>query len=316
MAGAAEVSVLVTAYNRERYVGQAIESILAQSFEDFEVIVVDDQSTDRTVEIAKSYESDPRVHVVVNERNLGDYPNRNRAATLASGRFLKYHDSDDVMYSHCLSTMVTALRAEPGAAFALSSPKHWEGGPCPILSTPLMSYQREFLGYGMFSLGPAGALFRTDALRDLGGFPEAGLRSDLVFWLKACARVNVLLVPGDLFWYRVHPGQEFQKPTAASEYTAVVQELWSALTSPECPLSGEELEQAKRNLTYHVAKRVLFDIVAGRWRYAALRLRKCGIPFSVWPRYLRRAKRSRLAGTPLDKDGEYVVPPHMLKVGF
>jgi hypothetical protein len=316
MAGVPEISVLVTAYNREKYVGQAIESVLAQSFEDFEVIVVDDQSTDRTVEVAKLYEADPRVRVVVNERNLGDYPNRNRAAALASGKYLKYHDSDDVMYPHCLATMVAALRAEPRAAFALSSSRNWEGGPCPILSTPVMSYEREFLGHGMFSLGPACALFRTDTFRELGGFPEEGLHSDFRFWIKACARVNVILVPGDLFWYRVHAGQELQKPSAVFEHTAAVGELWSALTSPGCPLSGNDLEQAKKNLIYHITKRVLFDIVFGRWRHATLRLANCGIPLSVWPRYLRRAVRSQLAGTPLDEDGHYIVPPPIQKTGL
>ena len=112
MSAAPLVSVVMTAYNRERYVGAAIESVLAQTFADFELIVVDDGSVDRTVEVARQYEDDPRLRIVLNERNLGDYPNRNRAAALARGRFLKYHDSDDVMYPHCLSTMVGPLDAE------------------------------------------------------------------------------------------------------------------------------------------------------------------------------------------------------------
>ena len=182
------VSVLMTAFNRERYVAEAIESVLGQTFEDFELVVVDDASHDRTVDIARKYEADPRVRVVVNERNLGDYPNRNRAAALARGAFIKFHDSDDVMYPHCLAAMVEPLRAEPGAALALSSGWHWPGGPCPMLLTPRLAYQREFLGQGLFMCGPAGALIRTDVFRSLGGFPERGAASDYVFWLKACAR--------------------------------------------------------------------------------------------------------------------------------
>jgi len=189
------VSVLMTAFNRERYVAEAIESVLGQTFEDFELVVVDDASHDRTVDIARKYEADPRVRVVVNERNLGDYPNRNRAAALARGEFIKFHDSDDVMYPHCLAAMVEPLRAEPGAALALSSGWHWPGGPCPMLLTPRLAYQREFLGQGLFMCGPAGALIRTDVFRSLGGFPERGAASDYVFWLKACASVGVLLVP-------------------------------------------------------------------------------------------------------------------------
>ena len=115
------VSVLMTAYNREQYIAAAIESVLAQTFADFELIVVDDGSADDTVAAARSYEADPRVRVVVNERNLGDYPNRNRAAGLARGRFLKYHDSDDVMYPHCLATMLPLAR---------------RGAPCGLMRCP------------------------------------------------------------------------------------------------------------------------------------------------------------------------------------
>ena len=80
------VSVLMTAYNREKYIAEAIESVLASTFQDFELIIVDDCSRDHTVEIVRRYTSDPRLQVHVNEKNLGDYPNRNRAASLVQNR--------------------------------------------------------------------------------------------------------------------------------------------------------------------------------------------------------------------------------------
>jgi glycosyltransferase involved in cell wall biosynthesis len=98
------VSVLMTAYNRERYIASSIDSVLAQTFDDFELVIVDDGSSDGTVEIARRFaRQDRRVRVEVNDRNLGDYPNRNRAAALARGTLLKYHDSDDLLYPHCLA---------------------------------------------------------------------------------------------------------------------------------------------------------------------------------------------------------------------
>src|SRR5262249_37070597 len=161
------VSVLVTAYNREDFLRESIESVLAQSFTDFELIVSDDHSRDETVAIASDYaRRDRRVRVSVNAENLGDYGNRRQALSLARGRFAKYHDSDDVMYPHCLSVMVNALEAASSAAFALSGSQHWPGGPCPMLLTPKLAYEREFLGSGLFHLGPAAALFRTDAFRE------------------------------------------------------------------------------------------------------------------------------------------------------
>ena len=93
------VSVLTTDYNSEKHLAAAIESVLAQTMEDFELIVVDDCSTDRSVEIARLYENDPRVRIFINEENLGDYPNRKRAAFYASGKYIKYVDADDIHLS-------------------------------------------------------------------------------------------------------------------------------------------------------------------------------------------------------------------------
>src|SRR5262249_55877619 len=147
---------------------------------------------------------------------------------------------DDVMYPYCLEAMVGPMRAEPCAGAGLSHGKSWPGGPCPMLLTPRMAYQREFLAFGVFMCGPAGAIFRADVFASLGGFPDRGVASDTLFWAYACARVNVLLLPGDLFWYRIHPGQEFQSPHAEREYARVPGEMWRLLDSAECPLTSEE----------------------------------------------------------------------------
>ena len=235
------VSVLTTTYNRESYVASAIESVLAQTYRDFELVIVDDCSTDRTVEIARAYErADARVRVVVNEHNLGDYRNRNRAAELAQAPLLKYHDSDDLMYPHCLSVMVPMLLSEPRAGFGLSSGSRWSGGPCPMLLTPRMAYQREFFGEGVFFCGPAGAIFRTEVFRQLGGFIDEGVASDHLFWMRACKTIDVLLLPADLFWYRMHPAQQFQSARGQREYASVPGLIWRALHAPDCPLTHEE----------------------------------------------------------------------------
>src|SRR5262249_10669932 len=173
--GAPIVSVLVTSYNRERYIGASIESVLSQTFGDFELLVTDNCSTDATLEIARGYERiDRRIRVVVNERNLGQFGNRNRAAELARATLLKYHDSDDVMYPHCLGVMVTAMQTVPEAVIGLSAGRYWYGGPCPMLLTPRLSFQREFLGAGLFNQGPGSAIFRADAFRALGGWIDRG----------------------------------------------------------------------------------------------------------------------------------------------
>ena len=309
MVSTPQVSVLMTAYNRESFIASAIESVLAQTFSDFELLIVDDCSQDGTPDIARAYERlDSRIRVVVNERNLGDYCNRNRAADLARGALLKYHDSDDLMYPHCLSVMVPMLLSEPSAGFGLSRGGTWPGGPCPMLLTPRMAYQREFFGQGLFMCGPAGALFRAETFRKLGGFVDYGVPSDYLFWIRACMKVSVVLLPADLFWYRLHAAQEFQSAKGRREYARMAGMAWRALDTPECPLTPEEREQAKRNVAYATLQSMYLELKAGRWDIAWLRFRSAGLSPSDWVRYLRRPRRDRFAGTPLDAAGEYLIP--------
>jgi glycosyltransferase involved in cell wall biosynthesis len=298
------ISVLLTSFNREDYIAESIESVLAQSETDFELVISDDCSRDGTVAIINEYaKRDSRIRVSINERNLGDYANRRRVATLALGRFLKYHDSDDLMYRHCLATMVEPLEAEPRAAFALSGARGWPGGPCPMLLTPRLAYEREFLGAGLFQQGPASALFRADTFRALGGFPEVDYSGDYLFWLRACATVNVLLVPGDLFYYRVHAGQEIAKPASLAAYARGAAEAWRMLNSPECPLTGDALERGKRNFVFSQARGLYRLARAGRFRAAAVTAREIGLSAGEWMSYLRFPRRIATAGTPSARGG-------------
>jgi hypothetical protein len=303
------LTVVVTCYNRERYIGASIESVLASSLADFELLVLDDASTDGSVAVARSLAAlDRRVRVVVNERNLGQFGNRNHALEHVETAYLKYHDSDDLMYPHCLDTMVRLLEGEPRAGFALSAGRAWLGGPCPMLSTPRLSYQREFLGEGMFHCGPSGALFRTEVLKQLGGFPERGVASDFCFWLKACAVRPVLLVPADLFWYRIHPEQELRSAAAPRDYAVAQGDAWRALHSPDCPLEAEELVRAKRSCLFRLLRSSLRDIKSGQVGLAKLRLKSAGIRLADWIRYPPRPFRDPLAGAPLGADGSTPAP--------
>src|SRR5947209_14682770 len=158
------VSILTTAYNREAFIGDAIESALASKFEDFELIVVDDCSSDRTVEIAKRYTTDPRVRIFVNEKTLTDYANRNHAAQLARGHYLKYLDSDDVIYPHGLEVMVASMDKFPNAALGICRPPSPER-PYPIQISPEQAYREHFLERGLFAAAPSSSIIRADAFR-------------------------------------------------------------------------------------------------------------------------------------------------------
>lgn len=103
-----KVTVFIPVHNRENYICVAVNSILAQSFENFELVVVDDGSTDRTVEVLESY-SDPRLRIAHNPRNLGIPATRNRGLELARGEYIALLDSDDHSYPDRLARQVKFL---------------------------------------------------------------------------------------------------------------------------------------------------------------------------------------------------------------
>lgn len=104
-----KVTVLIPVYNREKYVASAIESILVQSFTDFELLLIDDSSTDGSVGILRSYTTDPRVRLVCNGDNLGEFKTRNKGIDLARGEYIAMLDSDDWAYPTRLKKQVAFL---------------------------------------------------------------------------------------------------------------------------------------------------------------------------------------------------------------
>lgn len=165
-----------------------------------------------------------------------------------------------------------------------------------MLLTPRQAYQREFLGFGLFMCGPSGALFRTAAFRELGGFEDFGTPSDTIFWIRACKRHAVLLLPGDLFYYREHGGQAFRAADVAREYANVQAHMWKALHDADCPLDAAELPFARRNLAFSTAKTVWRAVQNGDFGLAWHRATASGLTPVDWIRYLRPPRRSTLAG--------------------
>ncbi len=100
-------SIIIPTYNRAHIITKAIESVLSQSFQDFEIIIVDDGSEDKTIEFLQSYLSE-KVHCVL-QKNAGVCSARNHGARLAKGRYLIFLDSDDWLSENCLMLYWQAL---------------------------------------------------------------------------------------------------------------------------------------------------------------------------------------------------------------
>lgn len=206
------VSILMTAYNRQQFIAEAIESVLASTYQNWELIIVDDCSSDNTVTIAKSYTAiDNRTKLYINGKNLGDYPNRNYAASLASGDLMIYVDSDDKILKEGIENIVKCMMQFPKASFGMYSP--WPGIPYE-LSSPEAIYNH-FFKKPFLMMGPGGTIQRLSFFKHLNGYPEKyGPANDMYYNLKACCYSSIVILPFSFMYYRRHEGQQINDSTS------------------------------------------------------------------------------------------------------
>jgi glycosyltransferase involved in cell wall biosynthesis len=202
------VSVLMTSFNREAFIEESMYSVLNSSFTDLELIVSDDCSSDNTIEIVKKIASlDSRVKWHINEKNLGDYPNRNKVASIAKGKYIMYVDSDDTIQKDAIEFVVKHLNQNPNAQFSVIYP--FEDVVKPIVLTPKDSFRKHFFDKSFLNLGPGGVVFnRHFFISNLSYSEQYGPANDLYSHLKFASKGNVLLLPYRYLNYRIHDGQE------------------------------------------------------------------------------------------------------------
>lgn len=256
------VSVLMTAFNREKYIAEAIESVLASTFKNFELIIVDDCSKDETVEIARKYESlDHRIKIFVNEKNLGDYPNRNKAASYASGKYIKYLDSDDIMYEHCLQVMVNAIEQFPSAGYGLSCVADNQV-PYPKMLLPNEAYLENFNGLSHFDRAPGSSIINRQIFNELGGFSGERMIGDNELWLKISRTYPLVKFQVDLYWARTHKDQESNSNYAKAYNVLRKRIFFEAINHKDCPLSSKEKKQILRKLRLRNFKNIIINLLS------------------------------------------------------
>ena len=239
------VSVLMTAYNHEQYIGAAIASVLASTFADFELLIVDDCSRDTTLAIAQHYaRSDNRIHVFTNAHNLGDYPNRNQAAAYATGHYIKYLDADDLLYPQSLATFVYYMDHYPDAALGVSSYVVQHAGAFPLHFPPGAAFHYHFFTQGFLDCGPSGTIIRREVFEAQGGFSGKPMVGDTELWMQIAAAHPVLIVPPGLFFWRQHAGQESRAGEQGGVFLALtLPMIQEALQYPGVQLTEEEKQQ-------------------------------------------------------------------------
>jgi GT2 family glycosyltransferase len=162
-------SILLAVYNRENYVRQAVDSVLNQTFRDFELLAVDDGSTDKSAEILKSYGSKLKL---IQQRNQGPESARNAAAAVAQGQYLVYLDSDDFLLPFALETYDKVIRGTDSPPLLQGSVFFFQDGasqPQGSPADPIQIYKFKNYAAKTIPLSSNATVIRKSAFDAVGG---------------------------------------------------------------------------------------------------------------------------------------------------
>jgi len=214
---APRVSVCIPVYNGERYIGEAVESVLNQTKEDWELLVVDNNSSDHTVEIVRGYD-DARLRVFVNPTNLGSLGNFNRCVELSRGKYFVLLPHDDLLMPRMLETFCRVLDSDTEIGMAYSSYRlindaGLEIGTRIVSSTDKVMSSEEAISEFILHGNPVQcAMVRRRAFEELGSF-DVGLlvMSDIDMWCRIALsgrKVAYCGSPQNCFRVRADSGQQ------------------------------------------------------------------------------------------------------------
>lgn len=201
------ISVVMPCFNAESHLKTSIENVLSQTYENVELIIVNDGSTDRSLEILNEFNDKI---IIINQENFGPGPARNRGIEKASGQYIAFLDSDDYWELHCLQALYDALAGtEAGLSYC-----GWQnvGGPanrCQPYIPPDYEQGNKVESF-LRSAAPwpiHAALVKADILKDMGSFDEQWPTCmDYDLWLRIGTKYPIIRVEQVLAYYRHHGG--------------------------------------------------------------------------------------------------------------
>jgi glycosyltransferase involved in cell wall biosynthesis len=205
------VSVVIATYNCAGYVAQAIDSVLAQTYRDIEVLVVDDGSTDHTADVLAAYRGNPRVHLH-SQPNAGQTTAKNRGIRAASGDFVAFCDADDAWLPQKLAVQIPAFARNDriGVVYSRAAAIAPDGRRVPTepMRVPYVSgaITEQLFKFNLVPFGTA--VIRRACLNEMGDFDERyRMGIDWELWLRLSTRYEFLFVDELTYLYRIWPGQ-------------------------------------------------------------------------------------------------------------
>lgn len=203
--GTPKVSVLLTVYNGERYLAEALNSVLQQTFADFELIIIDDGSSDGTGTILATY-TDPRVIVHHNESNYGLVSALNRALSLARGEYVARMDADDVMLPTRLAKQVAYLdrHLEIGVLGTCMTLITEDSQACGTFE---VACDHEMIAWTLLfgsMLAHPTVMMRRALIEQVEGYQPDAIAEDIDLWARLVERTRFANLPDALLLYRQH----------------------------------------------------------------------------------------------------------------
>lgn len=204
------VSVLMSVYNGEAYLKEAIECILEQSFSDFEFLITDDCSTDRSWNILQEYaERDERIRLFRNETNLGLTKSLNRGLHLARGKYIARQDGDDIALGDRFQEQVTILEQQPQTVLVSCNLDLIDETGALLPHNIYRSCDPDLIPWYLLFLnylgGHSQVMFRRDIVLELGGYREDYRYSqDYELWSRLSRAGEIIILPKVLQLQRMH----------------------------------------------------------------------------------------------------------------
>lgn len=265
MPSASKVSVCIPTYQHASFLPTAIESVLRQTFEDFELIVVDNASTDKTQEVVTRYvKSDPRARYFRNASNLGMVGNWNRCLEYATGDYVKILCSDDVLDPECLQAAVEVLDSRPNVGLVTCGRQVVDAN-LGFLHVLQFSDQggvwsgSEAIRRSLEKLNPIGeptaVVFRRQ-LAARGFNPLVNQLADIEMWLHILQQADLYFDPRPLCQFRQHPNQCTQENVKS---LCVIEEEFVIVAGLESFL--------RRNYSKAFISKVRFLKALNAWRF-------------------------------------------------
>lgn len=246
------VSIVTPSYNTGRFIQATIESVLSQTYTDWELIIVDDCSTDHTDEIVKPYLVDKRIRYIKNETNSGAAVSRNRALREAKGKWIAFLDSDDLWEPTKLEKQL-AFMEENGYHFSYTNYIEIDEDSQP--NGRIVTGPKKITKCGMYNYCWMGCLtVMYDAtVVGLIQIEDIKKNNDYAMWLKVCRKANCYLLNEQLARYRKRSGS-----ISNHGYARLIKWHYKLFREAEKMTHLYSLFNTGRNLFFGVIKKVKY----------------------------------------------------------